>query len=269
LAVVEPNALTVAVVICVSILLAGFRWLGSMRGWVPTVAILTMVLGRDAPLTYVTAYTGLSALGAATAVVVITAVPQLITAPLDESVKRLWNLIIARLQQICDDLEQDGVVDPAEDHEIDAARRAVDDRLAAAVDMMRANRRHRRMSANGRLDQARSVRHLAFRVQETERALEDLDLSEADGDHDALTETLVEGVGLILRSLRRGRVDDLDEELDTVLGRLDTQVVDAVTAPAPGRHTAATLVYTIRRLALAGREAIQAAVPDDERAEGD
>ncbi|HEY8721690.1 aromatic acid exporter family protein [Pengzhenrongella sp.] len=82
------NFLTVALVVVVGILVGGMRWLGS-QGWVPTSALLTLVVGSYDKQNYVLAFAGLTLMGAVFAVVVNMILPAL---PLERSAHSLTHL---------------------------------------------------------------------------------------------------------------------------------------------------------------------------------
>lgn len=267
LAVVQPNAVSVAVVIAVAVLVAGWKVIGSMRTWVPTVAIFTMIVGRNQPWAYVTAYTGLSGLGAAIGVAVVSLVPQLMVAPLDDAVNRLWLSIIQRLEELRDDLrDQDreasfGTSLP-DTIDLETARHRVEARLAEADDARRINRRSRRHDVDSRLTRARAVHRVALRLQVLQRELEELASPQEPGRPDEpaeLERALADAVDLIRQALRQGSVDDLDESLEPALSRLD-DMVGRYPMRRPGLHMISTLVNDLRRLGLAVREAVRLSV---------
>lgn len=270
LAVVRPNAISVAVVIAVSVVLASWKPLGSMRAWVPTVAVFTLVLGGGQPWRYATAYTGLSALGAAIGAAVVALIPQLVIAPLDDAVHRLWLSITERLRQLSGALRDRDGAGPfgsalADTANLGSALRRVEERLAEVQDARRVNRRSRRYDVKTRLNQARAVRKVALRLQDFQRRLEDSDpasVSELEGESeesDVLDQRLADAIDLIRHTLQQGSVEDLDDSLEPTLARLD-ELVGRYSAPGPGEHIISTLVFALRQLALAAREAVTQSV---------
>lgn len=266
LAIVGPDAISVAVVIAVSVILAGWRFLGSMQAWVPTVAIFTMVLGRGQPWTYATAYTGLSALGAAIGAAVVTLMPQLIITPLDESVNRLWLSITERLGRLRDDLRDEretsfGTSLP-DAVDLETARRRVEARLSEADDARRVNRRSRRYDVDARLARARAVLRVALRLQDLQQRLAELaDTGQEESPQQGaeLERRLADAIDLIREALQQGAVDDLDESLEPSLSALD-EMVGEYPIRGPGLHIVSTLVNDLRRLGLAAREAVHYSV---------
>jgi hypothetical protein len=87
-AVLGVSVLTVALVVAVGILVGAMPWLGA-RGWVPTAALITLVVGSHDTQNYVLAYAGLTLMGAALAVVVNMILPAL---PLQRSAHSLTDL---------------------------------------------------------------------------------------------------------------------------------------------------------------------------------
>lgn len=270
LAVVRPDAISVAVVIAVSVILAGWKPLGSMRAWVPTVAVFNLVLGGGQPWQYASAYTGLSALGAAIGATVVALIPQFVIAPLDDAVHRLWLSISERLGQLSEALRDEDRDGPfgsslADDGSLDSALRRVDERLAEVRDARRANRRSRRYDVKARVGQAEAIRKAARRLQDFQRRLEDSDpgsLSELVGDAEEsaiLDQRLADVIDLIHRSLQQGSVEDLDESLEPTLARLD-ELVSRYPSLGPGQHIISSLIFELRQLALAAREAVARSV---------
>jgi uncharacterized membrane protein YccC len=266
LALVRPDALTVAVVIAASVLIAGWKLLGTMRAWVPTVAIFTMVLGQGQPVAYATAYTGLTSLGAAIGVAVVTLMPQLITAPLDEAVRRLWLSITERLAQLQDDLRDGGReasfgTGLPDTVDIDTVRRRVETRLTEAAETARIRRRSRE-DLNDRLAQARAVHRVALRLQDLERRLEDLAAPDEPGkpaEPAELESRVADAIEPIRQALQRGSVDDLDQALEETLTALDEKVADYPTQ-RPGLHMITPVVDDLRRLGQAAGEAVRLTV---------
>jgi len=87
-AVLGVSVLTVALVVAVGLLTGAMPWLGS-RGWVPTAALITLVVGSHDKQHYVLAYAGLTLMGAVIAVVVNMILPAL---PLQRSARSLTDL---------------------------------------------------------------------------------------------------------------------------------------------------------------------------------
>jgi hypothetical protein len=267
LAIVRPDAVSVAVVIAASVLIAGWKLLGTMRAWVPTVAIFTMVLGQGQPLAYATAYTGLTSLGAAIGVAVVTLMPQLITAPLDEAVHRLWLSIIERLGQLQDDLRDGGReasfgTGLPDTVDLDTVRRRVETRLAEASEAQRIRRRSRRADLDARLAQARAVHRVALRLQDLQRRLEDLADPQETGRPDEPAEfecRVADAIESIRQALQRGSVGDRDQSLEQALTTLDEKVASLPTR-RPGLHMITPLVDDLRRLGMAAGEAVRLTV---------
>ncbi|SDR93102.1 FUSC family protein [Microlunatus soli] len=272
LLVTRPDAFSVAAIIVISVLIAGWSRLGSMRGWVPTVAVLTLVLGVGKPLTYASAYTGLTGLGAGIAATVVVLLPQLVIEPMVAATRRLLSLIINNLQQIQDDLERTGSIGSADGSELETALAQLGDRLRDTEDSGRANLRRRRSRVDDRLQRARAVRALAERLQYFRQRLAEhqsddrgdrtgRDASSAAGGELA---RLISGtIALVLRALRDqdGEVD-LEAELDEQMSALD-EAVQQEPYGAPGLHTASSTVYELRRLGLAARAVLDAGAPWD------
>ena len=175
------SVLTVALVVAVGILVGGMRWLGSQVSWVPTAALLTLVVGSHDQQDYVLAYAGLTLMGAVLAVSVNLLLPSL---PLERSARSLTDLrdtLASELDALADDY-----CPPA-----DSAARAerssqgyLDDLLGEMRSAVResgeaadANRRAR--SQRGTLRdlhrQAQALEQLGFLVQDLGLLLDDYD----------------------------------------------------------------------------------------------
>jgi len=87
-AVLGVSVLTVALVVAVGILVGAMPWLGS-RGWVPTAAVITLVVGSHDKQDYLLAYAGLTLMGAVLAVVLNMILPAL---PMQRSARSLTDL---------------------------------------------------------------------------------------------------------------------------------------------------------------------------------
>ncbi|HEY9291061.1 MAG TPA: FUSC family protein [Microlunatus sp.] len=248
MAITEPTAFSIAIVIGISVLISGWSRLGAMRAWVPTVAIFTLVLGQGQPWAYATAYIGLSALGAAIGVVIVVVLPQLVVEPLDDAVRQLWSMIINRLQQIRDELSRAEMITPG-DTDLAVAVQRIRRRLVDAEDGSRINRRSRRRDREARRARARGVCSVAQRLSAFHLRLIELQAEDRFAADSGLGSSLGDAIAVIVEGAQHGSSsrEDLDRRLHTALERVD-QAASSVPDGDPGRHTASSAVYEFRQV---------------------
>lgn len=101
-----PEPLAVALVVIPAVVLAGWRRLGPMGGWVPTAALFTLIVGHG-EATYVGAYAGLTLLGAVIGIAVNAVLPPLPLAPAQDAVARFRQTLATDLGELADLIESD------------------------------------------------------------------------------------------------------------------------------------------------------------------
>lgn len=84
-----PSPAGLATVVLVGMLISGWRALGEMGSWVPTSALFVLVIGDSDPVGYVSAYIGLTLVGALVGVGVNVVLPQLPLTPADRALSRV------------------------------------------------------------------------------------------------------------------------------------------------------------------------------------
>ncbi|WP_407342135.1 FUSC family protein [Pengzhenrongella phosphoraccumulans] len=175
------SALTVALVVAVGILLGGMRWLGSQGAWVPTAALLTLVVGSHDQQDYVLAYAGLTLMGAILAVGVNLLLPPL---PLQRSARSLTDLrdtlageLDALADHYCPPPDGDARAERSSqrhlDHLLGEMRSAVRESGEAADANRRA--RNQRQTLRDLHRQAQALEQLGFLVQDLGLLLDDHD----------------------------------------------------------------------------------------------
>ncbi|QTE28135.1 FUSC family protein [Pengzhenrongella sicca] len=173
------SVLTVALVVAAGILVGGLRWLGTQGAWVPTAALLTLVVGSQDHQDYVLAYAGLTLMGAVLAVLVNMILPAL---PLQRSARSLTDLrgsLAGELDALADDYcRPDDAAARTErsgtrhlDHLLGEMRSAVRESGEAADANRRA--RHHRETLRDLHRQARGLEQLGFVVQSLGLLLDD------------------------------------------------------------------------------------------------
>lgn len=160
-----PNALTIALIVALAIVVEQWRLLREQASWVSFAAVLMITIGTDDPAAYVLRYGGLTLLGAVVGVAVTTLLfpPMMLTVAVDRiAVAR--GLVAAHLVDMADAVRGGTVPDPH-----DWARRGA--ALAVALDRMRTaeTQVERARRANPR---AARWRGAAERVREQSRALD-------------------------------------------------------------------------------------------------
>jgi uncharacterized membrane protein YgaE (UPF0421/DUF939 family) len=179
----QANLVTIAVVVGVGVLLAGWRVLGSAGSWVPTAALFVLILGGQDPWNYVLGYAGLLLVGALVGIAVTAAFPPLPLAPSELELGRLRDTLAAQLDDLADGLRQAGPPTEDEWRERQHAISPVLAQMRAAVQQTDESRRGNRRASRYRLDaerqyaQAEALERLALMiadltqlVAETERA---------------------------------------------------------------------------------------------------
>ncbi|GGC01003.1 FUSC family protein [Cellulomonas carbonis] len=255
--VLGSGTLGLALVVAVGILLAGIRWVGEQRVYVPVAAVFVMLLGQGAEVEFSASYAGLFLLGAAFSVVANALFPSFPLRRADDALRTLRRATAEHLRASADRLERDDDPPPAPrprplGGRVDAARTAVGELVGSS----RGNRRAHRDVA------AVDVRRRTFAALERAVLLvDDLDALAADRPWGAS----VQSVPTALRSPMAEALRRLAEAVETV-GLEDTEpgvradvdgAVSALAAAlaehedAHGRDAAgllvATVVTTLRR----------------------
>ncbi len=173
---------TLTLVVGLGVLLAGRHRLGGSGSWTATSALFVLILGSEDP-GFVTAYTGLTALGAGIGLAVTAAFAPLPLAPAQEQLRALRDTLAGQLDDLADGLQQPH--SPTEDewrrrtHHVEPVLTQMRAAVQQAAEARRGNRRaHRyRESAEAQYRQARALERLSLTVEqltqviaETERA---------------------------------------------------------------------------------------------------
>ncbi|MFC8597322.1 aromatic acid exporter family protein [Isoptericola sp. NPDC057191] len=113
-AVLPPDALSIAVVVGVALLCAGWRVLGEMGSWVANSAIFVLILGQGESTEYIGAYAGLVVVGAAIGIGVNFVLPPLLLTPSDVALDALRDSLVGELDDLAGWLEDKGPLEPEE-----------------------------------------------------------------------------------------------------------------------------------------------------------
>ncbi|TQL68936.1 uncharacterized membrane protein YgaE (UPF0421/DUF939 family) [Nocardioides albertanoniae] len=174
-----PSPLTAALVIGVGVMVAGLRWLGDMGSWVPTAALFVLIIGTEDPVAFVSAYGGLSLIGATIGVAMIVLFPQLPLAPAERAMRDVREVVVVQLRRLADALQWEGPPTQTQWRECRAQIEPVINRMRAerqhVVDASRANRRqsrHRRRLGQ-QLEQERALERVCFLVEDLTQLLEE------------------------------------------------------------------------------------------------
>lgn len=98
---VETAALTIAIVVALSVSVAGWRPLGAMGGWAPTAAVFTLIIGHG-EAGFIGAYGGLTLFGAVVGILVNMLAPPLPLAPARLAVSETRSVLAAQLRELAD-----------------------------------------------------------------------------------------------------------------------------------------------------------------------
>jgi uncharacterized membrane protein YgaE (UPF0421/DUF939 family) len=94
-------ATTLAIVVGLSVSVAGWRVLGAMGGWAPTAAVFTLIIGHG-EAQFIGAYGGLTLFGAVIGILVNMIAPPLPLAPARAAVSRTRTALAEQLREIAD-----------------------------------------------------------------------------------------------------------------------------------------------------------------------
>lgn len=142
------SVLSVAIVVAVALLCAGWRVFGEMGSWVANSGLFVLILGGADQVEYVGVFSGLIVVGAAIGVAINLLLPSLPLTPSDLALDRLRDVLVHQTALLADRLEQEGSLRADEwtrrrgelSPIIDQARNAV----ARTDEATRANRRAHR-----------------------------------------------------------------------------------------------------------------------------
>lgn len=133
-----PAVAGLAVVVLVGVLVSEWRVLGEMGSWVPTAALFVLIIGDTDPVGYVSAYVGLTLLGALVGIAVNLVLPPLPLTPADHALLRLRDATAAHLEAAAAAARDDEAELPAT-AELLATRTAATRAVADAREAARAN----------------------------------------------------------------------------------------------------------------------------------
>ncbi len=146
-AVLGGGPLLIAIVVGLGTVLAGARWLGDQRAYVPTAALFVLIIGSGDDVGYAAAFAGLFLLGAAVSVGLNLLLPSLSLPRVDAALDGLRAGLAVRLRSLADQLEADPSEEPGPAlprtpavSALDAARDAVHQAQEATHGNLRARR---------------------------------------------------------------------------------------------------------------------------------
>lgn len=183
-AVAGPNVVTIAVVIGIGVLVAGWQRLDGASTWVPTSALFVLIIGNNNPLPYVAGFAGLTLMGALVGLAVTAALPPLPLTPANRQLSRLRDTLADQLDDLVAALQQDHP--PAQD-EWRHSRQAIGPvlrRMRAAVQRADEARRGNRLASRYREDadrqyeQARALERLAFLIEDFTQLIAETEIAE-------------------------------------------------------------------------------------------
>jgi uncharacterized membrane protein YgaE (UPF0421/DUF939 family) len=270
--VVEPvvpwEVLALAIVVGVGSLIGGWHRLGSMASWVPISAMFVLIVGRSDPRQYVTAYLGLTALGA-----VVGVIANLVFAPLPLSrtgaeVSKVRATLAEQLRDLAEGLRHDDPLTREEwaerHHALMPVTRQMSSMVAEASEARRANWRasHWRQTADQQYERARALEQLAFLIEDVTELLA---TSEVAGiQHIALGPQLRPPTADVLDTLA-DLLADGDSPLSEPdhLRRIDRALARLVDATRERREATDDDLFSAGSLVMAVRRAVASMVPDD------
>lgn len=257
-----PAAAGLPLTVAVGVLLAGLRWFHTMGSWVPVAALFVLIVGGTRPESYVLAYAGLTALGAAVAIAVNFALPQLPLMPAALAQARLREEVANQLDALVEGLTADAVLDA---HDWAGLCRALQPQARHAQELvdeaMRARRGNWRAGRWARVAEreyaeARVLQHVTNRVDDVVALVTDPQASfHADTPAAGrLRSTIADALGALARMLRFGDLgsEDLgsaEPVLDAAaaVGRLRAEVADAAAEDPEHFLAAAAIAVNLHR----------------------
>ena len=180
----DRRLVTVAVVVAVGVLLAGWERLGSASSWLPTSALFVLIIGHDNPTAYVLGYAGLTFLGAVVGVTVAAAFPPLPLAPAELTLGALRDSLAGQLDDVVDGLEQEHPPTEAEwrerIHTIDPLLAQMRSAVQQTDEARRGNRRASlyQLAADRLYRQARALERLTLLVEDLTLVIAETEIAE-------------------------------------------------------------------------------------------
>lgn len=260
-AALSPSPVTAALVIAVGTLAGTWRWLEDSGHWVPTAALFVLIIGAEDPVAFVSAFGGLTLIGAAIGVGMTVLFPRLPLAPAARAVDDVRAEVLVQLRRLARALQGDR---PPTANEWSAYRArlepAVQDMRAArqlVLEATRVNRRreHHRQYLDRQLEQAANLERVCFLVEELTQLLEEEE--QARNDHVGLGPELRPHTAQALLALADlvdsgdgGTVDpEVKADAQDALAALVSQIHEVRVSESPDDElfTAGSIVTTIRR----------------------
>ncbi|HLT83537.1 MAG TPA: hypothetical protein VKZ83_04815 [Phototrophicaceae bacterium] len=194
----------VAAVVVLAVVLAGWRPLGPMGGWVPTAALFTLIVGHGEE-TYIGAYAGLTLVGALVGIAVNAVFPPLPLAPAQAAVGRFRTTLARDIQELAALLDGEELPTAQEWHDRHAVAPRERAYMQTAVNEVgeaaHRNRRARRYSRSieALREEARTLDRIGLVVTE----LADLVLHDVagNGHRDLLTGDVQEKIRTALETI--------------------------------------------------------------------
>ncbi|MCZ2264164.1 hypothetical protein IRJ14_16370, partial [Isoptericola sp. QY 916] len=112
--VLMPGVLSVALVVGLALLCAGWRVFGGQGAWVANAAIFVLVLGQGEDVEYVGAFAGLVVVGAAIGTGVNILLPPLLLTPSGLALGALRDALVEQLDDLAGWLDDEGLLDVEE-----------------------------------------------------------------------------------------------------------------------------------------------------------
>lgn len=102
-----PEVISLALVILIGVAVSGWRRLGSMGAWTTTTALFVLIVGDPDPVGYVSAFVGLTFLGALVGITVNAIAPSLPLTPTNAVLDELRDVLADQLDAIAESLEKE------------------------------------------------------------------------------------------------------------------------------------------------------------------
>lgn len=254
-----PNLVTIALVVGIGVLLAGWHRLGSARSWLPTSALFVLIIGSGNPTAYVLGYCGLTLLGALVGLAVTAAFPPLPLAPAQAQLQLLRTELAEQLDDLAGGLRQDSP--PTEEgwrertRTITPVLAAMREAVQQTREAERGNRKARRYAedAGQQLRQARALERLTLLVEELTDVLADTERAEFErvALGPALRPPAARTLGTLAEAVRSVRTETADpgalHDAEEALGEFRSAVRRTRTTTQEDLFVAGSIIDAVRR----------------------
>ena len=179
-----PEVVSLALVVAIGSVAAGWRVLGPVGAWVPVSALFVLIVGGSDPGYYILGYFGLTAAGIAVGVAVNALLPQVLLTPAGLAADRLREALAGQLDDLADGLSAERFPTHEEwrdrQRELDPLAREARTLVDTAMEARRGNWRARawRAAADEEYDEARALVRVTTLIEDLTDLISDREATE-------------------------------------------------------------------------------------------